>query len=119
MSEKTTKKEQAIELAGKWRPARMIAKELGVSLRTVERWLKDYRDTLPPLATLTRQRLQMGMDQAENIDDAMRIASVARHDWDKKVELSGGVKLDVVEIPGAVNAEADELEAIRAADDQE
>ena len=79
MSPKATKKTRAVELAGQFIPTRLIALEMGVSTRTVQRWLAEYRADLPPLARLIRERLQMAASESRDIDLFLRVASIARH----------------------------------------
>lgn len=104
MAQKLTKKDQAIALYGEGRSAHYIVQELGISLRTVNRYIAEAETGLPPLGNLTRRRLRFMMAYESDFNRLLRLMSVAaRYDdgpggqespdwaqWDNDTEPAAG-----------------------------
>ena len=90
------KKLEAAQLAGTGLSTVAIAAKMGCSEKLVRKYLKDVRDTLPPLGKMTRQRLQMVMAYSDDVDLILRCVALARH-YDEEIleDVKGEVNLKV------------------------
>ena len=73
------RKDKVIEMTSQGISPLFIAKELGVTEKTIRRDIKEYSDELPSLQLVTEGRLKMLIATTSDIDILLRCIALARH----------------------------------------